>query len=165
MRIYKAPIAAPTLVFNHGSTGSGTDPSLFARPQAFSALAQFFVQRGRAVVPPAHGGRGRSEGQYDEGFASDRSLGYSCDPALSIPGADRALCDADAAIKAPRHDRAASNGEETVIEYLLLARRNYLVHNSSSLARTVLLKRPEMLHANTRRGHRVGSVPNEAATG
>lgn len=46
-------------------------------------------------------------------------------------------------------DRAARNGEEAVIEYLLLARCSHLVHNGSSLSRTVLLKEPEMPHTNT----------------
>jgi dienelactone hydrolase len=41
-----------------------------------------------------------SEGQYDESLAIDRSHGYSCDPALSIPGADRALHDIEAAMGA-----------------------------------------------------------------
>ena len=50
-------------------------------------------------------------------------------------------------------DRAARNGEEAVIEYLLLARCDHLVHNGSSLARTVLLKVPEMPHTNTHGGH------------
>jgi hypothetical protein len=49
-------------------------------------------------------------------------------------------------------DRAARNGEEAVIEYLLLARSNYLVHNGSSLARTVLLNVPRLPHTNTHRG-------------
>jgi hypothetical protein len=44
MRIYKPAKAgpAPTLVFNDGSTGSGSDPSLFAGPIDYPALAQFF---------------------------------------------------------------------------------------------------------------------------
>jgi hypothetical protein len=46
-------------------------------------------------------------------------------------------------------DRAAQNGEEAVIEYLLLARCKHLVHNGSSLSRTVLLKDPEMPNINT----------------
>jgi hypothetical protein len=46
-------------------------------------------------------------------------------------------------------DRAARNGEEALIEYLLLSRCNYLIHNGSSLARTVLLKVPQMTHVNT----------------
>jgi hypothetical protein len=48
-------------------------------------------------------------------------------------------------------ERAAQNGEEAVIEYLLLARCNYLVHNGASLAATVLLKEPELQHLNTHR--------------
>src|SRR5229473_1986169 len=85
MRIYK-PVSgnpAPTLVFNHGSTGMGTDPGLFSRPIDAPAVARFFVQRGWAVVMPARRGRGGSDGLYDEGFAADRSRGYTCDPAVS----------------------------------------------------------------------------------
>jgi pimeloyl-ACP methyl ester carboxylesterase len=102
MRIYKPAVdgQVPTLVFNHGSTGDGRDSSRFTRPIDYPALAQFFVQRGWAVVMPARRGRGRSEGPYDEGFALDRSLGYTCDPAQSIPGADRALRDIEAAMEA-----------------------------------------------------------------
>ncbi len=48
-------------------------------------------------------------------------------------------------------DRAARNGEEAVIEYLLLSRCNYLVHNGSGLARTVLLNVPQLPHTNTHR--------------
>ena len=102
MRVYK-PVGAtpaPTLVFNHGSTGSGTDPGRFARPLDFPAFGRFFVERGWAVVMPARRGRGGSDGEYDEGFAENRSLGYSCEPALSVPGADRALRDIEAAADA-----------------------------------------------------------------
>ena len=100
MLIYKPSIEGklPTLVFNHGSTGTGRDPNLFAKPQQFSQLAQFFIQRGWAVVMPSRRGRGGSEGEYDEGFAIDRSRGYTCDPSLSITGADHALRDIEAAI-------------------------------------------------------------------
>jgi hypothetical protein len=49
-------------------------------------------------------------------------------------------------------DQAARNGEDGVVEYLLLSRCNYLVHNGSNLARTVLLKAPEMPHVNTNCG-------------
>lgn len=49
------------------------------------------------------------------------------------------------------HDRAARNGEEAIIEYLLLSRCNYLVHNGSGLARTVLLNVPHLPHTNTHR--------------
>ena len=45
--------------------------------------------------------------------------------------------------------RAARKGEEATIDYLLLARCSYLVHNGSGLGRTVLLKVPELPHATT----------------
>ena len=44
---------------------------------------------------------------------------------------------------------AARSGEEAVIDYLLLSRCDALVHNGSSLARTVLLNVPEMPVSNT----------------
>ncbi len=44
---------------------------------------------------------------------------------------------------------AAQNGYEAIVEYLLLARCSILIHNSSSLARTVLLKNSEQPHINT----------------
>jgi hypothetical protein len=102
MRVYKPGGSgpAPTLVFNHGSTGSGTEASRFTWPLDYPALARLFVERGWAVVIPARRGRGGSEGVYDEGFSENRVLGYSCEPALSIPGADRALGDVEAAMAA-----------------------------------------------------------------
>jgi hypothetical protein len=48
-------------------------------------------------------------------------------------------------------DRAARNGEEAVIEYLLLSRCDHLLHNGGSLARTVLLNAPHLPHTNTHR--------------
>lgn len=102
MRIYKPERSGrvPTLVIHHGSTGDGRTPSLFTQPITFPTVARFFVQRGWAVVAPARRGRGASEGLYDEGFGPDRTLGYSCDPAQSLPGADRALRDIAAAMDA-----------------------------------------------------------------
>ena len=50
---------------------------------------------------------------------------------------------------AGKSDVAARNGEEAIIEYLLLCRSDTLVHNGSSLARTVLLARPELPHIRT----------------
>lgn len=44
--------------------------------------------------------------------------------------------------------KAAQNGEEAVIDYLLLSRCQYLIHNGSGLARTVLLKNPDLPHLN-----------------
>lgn len=55
-------------------------------------------------------------------------------------------------------DRAARNGEEAVIEYLLLSRCNYLVHNGSGLARTVLLNVPELPHRNLHLRRQDGSA-------
>ena len=85
----------PLLVFNHGSTGNGSDPSLFGLTFTHKGLAQFFVERGWMVAFPQRRGRGRSGGLYDEGFKPDRS-GYSCVFDLAIAGADRALDDIDA---------------------------------------------------------------------
>jgi hypothetical protein len=48
-------------------------------------------------------------------------------------------------------DVAARNGEDAVVEHLLLSRCHHLVHNGSSLARTVLLNVPELPHTNTHR--------------
>ncbi len=36
----------PLLLFNHGSTGRGDDPSLFRESRYYPAIADFFVQRG-----------------------------------------------------------------------------------------------------------------------
>jgi len=85
----------PTLVFHHGSTGRGDNPSYFAHPYDPKVLADWFTARGWAVLLPSRRGRGGSEGRYDEGFSRDRT-GYSCDPTLALSGADRALRDIDA---------------------------------------------------------------------
>lgn len=87
----------PVLIFHHGSTGSGTDPKAFARPFDPFVLAHWFVARGWAVVLPSRRGRGGSEGLYDEGFAADRTRGYTCDETRTLAGAERALADIDAA--------------------------------------------------------------------
>jgi dienelactone hydrolase len=89
----------PTLVFNHGSTGRGDNPSAFRRPIDAPALARHFVERGWAVVLPARRGRGNSEGLYDEGFNEMRTR-YTCETGVSLAGADRALRDLEAAMGA-----------------------------------------------------------------
>jgi dipeptidyl aminopeptidase/acylaminoacyl peptidase len=54
----------PVLLFNHGSTGGGTvAPSITIRP---SRQAQFFVERGFAVLAPMRRGRGASDGASEE---------------------------------------------------------------------------------------------------
>lgn len=102
VRIYRpdADGPRPTLVFHHGSTGNGRDPERFTQVWEFTALVEYFVGRGWAVVMPSRRGRGGSEGLYDEGFAADRREGYTCDPTVSLPGADRALRDIEAATAA-----------------------------------------------------------------
>jgi dienelactone hydrolase len=85
----------PTIVFNHGSTGNGSDPSLFDQTFTSKAVAVYFVERGWMVAFPQRRGRGRSDGLYDEGFRPDRG-GYSCEQSLALAGADRALDDLDA---------------------------------------------------------------------
>jgi pimeloyl-ACP methyl ester carboxylesterase len=99
----------PLLVFNHGSTGRGTDPNLFTETRASPEIADLFVEKGWIVAFPQRRGRGKSDGLYDEGFAPDRAQGYSCDPGRSLPGADRALDDIKAAVEAlqQRSDVAA----------------------------------------------------------
>jgi hypothetical protein len=47
--------------------------------------------------------------------------------------------------------RAAQNGEDAVVEYLLLRRCAHFVHNGASLAVTVLLAEPALPHTNTHR--------------
>lgn len=44
---------------------------------------------------------------------------------------------------------AAQNGEDAIVEYLLLGRCAHLVHNGAGLATTVLLRNPSMPHTNT----------------
>jgi hypothetical protein len=67
-------------------------------------------------------------------------------------------------------DTAARNGEDAVIEYLLLSRCDHLVHNGSSLARTALLNSPALRHSNTHHrpltsgAHRDGSRPGDDRT-
>ena len=90
----------PTAIFHHGSTGRGNDPSRFSRLQDPTALAEWLVARGWVVVAPSRRGRGGSEGLYDEGFAEDRSRGYTCDEGRTVAGADRALRDVEAASEA-----------------------------------------------------------------
>ncbi|QQS10813.1 MAG: acetylxylan esterase [Rhodospirillales bacterium] len=90
----------PTLIFHHGSTGRGDDPSLFRRPYDPEQLSAWFTARGWAVALPSRRGRGGSEGLYDEGFGQPRDKGYACEETLSVPGAERALRDIDAATTA-----------------------------------------------------------------
>lgn len=91
----------PLLVVNHGSTGRGSDPSLFRRTAWSFPIADAFTRRGWLVAFPQRRGRGNSDGLYDEGMDEHRQR-YSCDPARALPGAERALADIDAAISSLR---------------------------------------------------------------
>lgn len=84
----------PAIVFHHGSTGNGSDPSLFGITFTSKPVTQYFVERGWMVAFPQRRGRGDSGGRYDEGFKPDRS-GYSCEEDLALAGAARALEDLD----------------------------------------------------------------------
>jgi dienelactone hydrolase len=82
----------PTLVVNHGSTGEGNRRELFAHTYTSLDIVRHFTQRGWQVIFPQRRGRGGSGGLYDEGFEADRSR-YSCDPARSLAGFERATED------------------------------------------------------------------------
>lgn len=58
----------PTLVFNHGSTGTGSDSSAFTSTVTSPALAKYFNDRGWMVVFPQRRGRGKSGGALRRGF-------------------------------------------------------------------------------------------------
>lgn len=96
----EGPGPFPTLIFHHGSTGRGNDPSRFGSFFDPKPLVDWFVQRRWAVMLPARRGRGGSEGLYDEGFAARRESGYTCTPELSLPGAERAMRDIEAITQA-----------------------------------------------------------------
>src|SRR5262245_6831164 len=102
--IFKPPGTGPfpLAVINHGSTGSGDNPALFAETWFHEGLADFLNERGWIVTFPQRRGRGKSAGLYDEGISADRAKGYTGDPTRSLAGADRALRDIEAAIAALR---------------------------------------------------------------
>lgn len=88
----------PAVVFHHGSTGTGSDPSLFTQTYTNEVVAQFFAERGYVVAFPQRRGRGRSDGLYDEGFTPSRS-GYSCLQGPALAGFERALQDVEVAVE------------------------------------------------------------------
>ena len=92
----------PLAMFNHGSTGNGTNSALFTETSFDVGLADFLNNRGWIVAFPQRRGRGKSDGLYDEGFSADRRKGYTCDFDMSLAGAERALDDIGAAMAALR---------------------------------------------------------------
>lgn len=97
----------PLAVINHGSTGNGRDANSFKNTWVNTWLADVLNEYGYIAAFPQRRGRGNSTGLYDEGFQEDRSEGYSCNSAISIAGAERALEDLNAAI-------AALQGEDNI---------------------------------------------------
>jgi len=87
----------PTIVFNHGSTGRGQNKSLYRRTTSPAVVANYFIERGWMALFPQRRGRGKSDGNYGEGLASDGS-GYSCNVEVAIAGFERALEDVDAVV-------------------------------------------------------------------
>ncbi len=59
---------------------------------------------------------------------------------------------------------AVENGAEALVDYLLLKRCNVLIHNGASLARTVLLSDPDILHYNTHRKAMTAAVKSISLT-
>ena len=92
----------PLAVFNHGSTGIGKHAVAADLTDVDPWFADFLNEKGWMVAFPQRRGRGKSDGLYDEGFAEDRTQGYTCDTERSLAGADRALEDLHAAIVALR---------------------------------------------------------------
>lgn len=92
----------PLALFHHGSTGSGTSERDFEWFFTNDWFADILNAQGWIVAFPQRRGRGGSDGLYDEGFSEDRSRGYSIQARLSLPGAERALIDANAALAALR---------------------------------------------------------------
>lgn len=86
----------PTIVFNHGSGGRGNDTARLKQTWINEGLSRFFNERGWLVAFPQRRGRGRSDGDNDEGFLPDRSA-YACAERYSLPGLDRAAEDVAAA--------------------------------------------------------------------
>ncbi|WP_171174388.1 S9 family peptidase [Ruegeria sp. HKCCD8929] len=104
----------PLAIIHHGSTGSGKYPREFKWIWTYDWLADVLNANGWLVASPQRRGRGRSDGLYDEGFAEDRSQGYSPKAELALPGADRALADANAALSALRQ-RPDVDGGKTLL--------------------------------------------------
>ncbi|OCW55644.1 alpha/beta hydrolase family protein [Hoeflea olei] len=100
----------PLAVINHGSTGMGTEEQAFKLTWSNDWLAELLNAKGYLAAFPQRRGRGQSDGLYDEGFGTDRSKGYTCEPSLSLAGANRALEDVAAAIAALKQRPDVTDG-------------------------------------------------------
>lgn len=92
----------PTVIFHHGSTGNGDNPTLFRQTYTNDSLAKIFAESGWQVLFPQRRGRGASDGVYDEGFEPDRSR-YSCRDTLALAGLTHALDDAEVIYQSVRN--------------------------------------------------------------
>lgn len=101
----------PLAIVHHGSTGSGRFPTDFQWVWSHDWFADILNADGWLVAFPQRRGRGQSDGLYDEGFAEDRTQGYSPKAAISLPGAERALTDANAALSALRQRQDVDAGK------------------------------------------------------
>lgn len=101
----------PLALIHHGSTGTGQQPRWFKAVWTNDWLADIFNQNGWIAAFPQRRGRGGSDGLYDEGFAEDRTQGYSPEATRSIAGAERALEDANAALAALKKMPMVQSGE------------------------------------------------------
>jgi dienelactone hydrolase len=86
----------PTLIFHFGSQPPRKGRALLPRPYNPKPLAQWFVERGWAVVFPARRGGIGSDGTYDEGFDLKQPQGSNCEPEAAVAATERALGDIDA---------------------------------------------------------------------
>lgn len=78
----------PVLLFNHGSTGGMR--ILPTKTLAYPSVAQFFVERGFAVMIPMRRGRGASQGEYGELSG--------CSSEVLSSGVERGIADVEAAL-------------------------------------------------------------------
>jgi dienelactone hydrolase len=101
----------PLALIHHGSTGTGKQPIWFKEVWTNDWLADILNENGWIAAFPQRRGRGGSDGLYDEGFAEDRSQGYSSNSAISIAGAERALEDANAALATLRQRPIVKSGK------------------------------------------------------
>lgn len=101
----------PLALIHHGSTGTGKQPIWFKEIWSNDWLADILNENGWIAAFPQRRGRGGSDGLYDEGFAEDRSQGYSPKSAISLAGAERALEDANAAMAALKRRPIVQSGK------------------------------------------------------
>jgi len=86
--LYRPSKPEPFPLFNHGSTGGMR--RLPTETLRYPSVAQFFVERGFAVMIPMRRGRGASEGEYGELSG--------CTPVVLSGGVERGIADVEAAL-------------------------------------------------------------------